>query len=534
MLILDTTSLDEKAENLSDSEIYWVYNALDCCVTYDVLNAIKPQLDEVSAETYRVSMASVAPVMEMMLEGLPVDESRRREVLKHYQDQLARLEKNFFRLCVEGLGLDPARTKRVGRPPCPISWSSPVDVQFLFYTVLGLPEKKKRKKGQDFATATSDRATLEGFRSYFHAEPFVNFILALRDAAKSIGFLRTSLDADMKMRCSFNVAGTDTGRLSSSFSDTGSGTNLQNITGKLKDIYVAEPGWSILDVDLEQGDSRGVGAIAWNWFVEEHGEAFAGSYLDACESGDLHTTVTRMAWADKAWGDDPSKWKKVAEEIAYRDKSYRDLAKALGHGSNYMGQPPTMASHAKLPVGVVVEFHKNYFGAFPCIPAWQQETLRQLDTTRTLITPFGRRRYFWDDPKATTTRNAAIAYSPQSTTGEFTNRGMIQLWHHRNRLSLPIRFLLQVHDSLVFSIRTSQAETLVPIILEKLKVILPLAKGREFSIPHGAKFGWNYGGYHPETNPYGLKKWTGSVDRTPPKRPGTFLSMLDTPLTQLK
>lgn len=533
MLIIDTSTLDERADNLTNSEIYWTYNGLDCCVTYDVLNVIKPQLDSVTGETYRVSMATLAPVLEMMLEGLLVNVARRDEVKAVYEKQLAQLERGFIRLCVEGLGLPADRTKRKGRPPIPVSWSSPIDVKFLLHTVLGIPEKKKRKKGQDEAKATSDRATLEGFRSYYHAEPFINFILALRDCAKAIGFLKTTLDPDQKMRCSFNVAGTDTGRLSSSFSDTGSGTNLQNITGKLKDIFWAEPGQVLLDVDLEQGDSRGVGAIAWNWFVESHGEAFAGAYLDACESGDLHTSVTRMAWTNLEWPEDQKQWKAVAEGIAYRDLSYRDLAKRLGHGSNYMGQPPTMAQHTKLPVSLVSEFQHAYFEAFPCIPTWQHQTLYLLETERCLTTPFGRRRYFWSDPKATPTQNAAIAYSPQSMTGEFTNRGAIQLWHHRNLHSLPIRFLLQVHDSLVFSLPFNQAETLVPLILQKLRVILPLAKGREFTIPHGAKLGWNYGAETPD-NPFGLRKWKGSDDRTPPKRPSSFHSLLRTPLSQLK
>lgn len=59
MLIIDTRELDEKADKLSDSEIYWVYNALDCCVTYDVLLQIEKQLDDVSRATYNTSMATI-------------------------------------------------------------------------------------------------------------------------------------------------------------------------------------------------------------------------------------------------------------------------------------------------------------------------------------------------------------------------------------------------------------------------------------------------------------------------------------------
>lgn len=816
MLEVDTTSLDGTFSSLSDVENYWVYNGLDCCLTKEVWDITSKQLDEVSNATYRHAMEMQAPLLEMMLEGLPVNIQRRDEILKHYEDQFNKLEVGWQRLCVEGLGLAPNRTKRNGRKPIAISIGSPKDVAFLFYTVLGIPEKKKRTKGATAASITTDRAALESFRNYYFAEPFVNFILAMRDCQKAIGFLRTRLDDDNKIRCSFNVAGTDTGRLSSSFSDMGTGTNLQNVSGRMKEIFWAEPGWMIVDIDLEQGDSRGVGAIAWNMFVESHGETWAGSYLDACESGDLHTTVCRMAWTNKEWGDDPAKWKAIAEEPAYRDLSFRDLAKKLGHGcltedhqvltrsgwvpisqqpeeimqwregeatftkvshwtakpytgvlhtfegnsisaqmthdhrvpykadqrtpwisvrpasagpqanmplgdswvggdevvpakliaafmcdghqetnwmafhfhkqrkrdrlialcmeygyeyvihgdkirvrgqlpkrpgafqfnwtakclrefvlelrhwdghvgktavalfskhvedlewyktfgrilgiggaiqkpttsgfgtmmwklqqnnrrwaagasvkhaqkpvenvmvycptvptgfffvqrggkifvtgnSNYLGQPPTMAQHTKLPVGLIVDFQHNYFGAFECVKAWQNETIRLVQTERKLISPWGRRRYFWNDPKAQSTLNAAIAYSPQNTTGEFTNRGMLQLFLERNRRKLPIRFLLQVHDSLVLMVRQNAINEMVPLILELLRVELPLKKGRTFTIPHGVKVGWNYGGMS-DKNPYGLAKWKGEEKRTPPPRGQSIDQLLNTAINRL-
>lgn len=538
MIVLDTTTLDERASSLSASELYWLYNALDVCVTFDVLNTLEAQADETALNTYRTSMATLAPVMEMMLEGLPVSLPQRDKTITLFEDQQRQLEDQFQRLCVEGLGLSPDRAKRKGRRPLAINPASPKDVQFLLHDVLKVPEKKRKRKGAKIATTITDRATLEGFRTYLHAEPFINHILALRDAGKDLGFLRTTLDPDHKIRCSLNVAGTNTGRLSSSFSDTGSGTNLQNVRGRLKDIFVADPGWLIMDVDLGQGDSRGVAAIAWNWFVESHGEAYAGTYLDACEGEDLHTAVSRMVWPDLPWGDDPAKWRSVAETPIYREHSYRFLAKGAGHGSNYGAQPQTVATQAHVSVGEAEDFQRAYFAAFPVIRDWQQETLRQLEETRQLTTLWGRRRYFWGDPQASDVRNAAIAYSPQSNTGEFINRGMLQLWHYRNRLDLPIRFLLQVHDSLVLMVKESEAETLVPKIMSKLKVVLPLARGREFTIPLDAKIGWNYGGYHPDRNPHGLvgidKHFT--LDRQPPRKVSGakhIRNLLTSPLNQL-
>lgn len=94
-------------------------------------------------------------------------------------------------------------------------------------------------------------------------------------------------------------------------------------------------------IDLEQAESRAVGAYCFTTLGED-------SYLTATECGDLHTLVCSMCWTDLPWPEEfnldavrkygtlppdlISAAKKVAKQPAYRDKSYRDLAKVLGHG----------------------------------------------------------------------------------------------------------------------------------------------------------------------------------------------------------
>lgn len=536
MIVIDTTTLDEDMDNLSDSELYWVYNGLDCCITLEVFEKLEAQLDATTRATYDTAMQLMAPVMEMMLEGLPVSHSARQSAIEHYQRELDDLELYWEELCVDGLGFPPGANKRKGKRSIAVNYSSPKQVLDLFKNVFGLTPKRKRNKATGEMGESVDRETLESFRNHYYAEPVVNLILAMRDRAKMLGFLRTPLDADMHIRCSFNVAGTDTGRLSSSFSDMGTGTNLQNVTGKAKEIFWAPEGWMFVDVDLGQGDSRGVGARCWNLFYESHGPEFAGSYLDACESGDLHTTVCRMAWQELSWGTDPKGWKDVAEGKAYRDLSYRDLAKKLGHGTNYLGQPNTMAMHTKLPVPLISDFQAAYFSAFPCIPAWHSWTKNELRTTGILTSLWGRRRVFWNDREKQSTLNAAIAYDPQNTTGEFTNRGMIQLWLYRNRHNLPIRFLLQVHDSLVFLVPAARVNELVPLILKQLRVTLPLVGGRDFSIPHDAKVGWNYGKVNQKKNenPFGLLEFRGEEKRSPPPSIRNLRDLFEVPVGSLR
>src|SRR5690606_3006866 len=174
---------------------------------------------------------------------------------------------------------------------------------------------------------------------------------------------------------------------------------------RLRAVFKADPGKVFVNVDLEQADARNVGARLYQIFYDEFGPEIAGRYLDACESGDLHTQVTRMVWPTLGWTGNLKEDKEIAEQPFYREHSYRDMSKKLGHGTNYFGTPPTMARHAKVEVYIIEAFQRKYFEAFPLIGnydkrldqrdwhSWVQQQLREVGSLTNL---FGRRRIFFD------------------------------------------------------------------------------------------------------------------------------------------
>ena len=501
--IIDTATLD--LSNYSSDETYWLYNGFDCCVTKEIFDNLYALTDETARGTYEFSKALQAPVLEMNLRGLLVNQRRKNKVIREMEAKVRQLEAQLDRLIVEG----------VGAAQC--NWRSPAQLKVLLYDIMRLPIQKKRNANGIFAP-TTDEGALEKLSQYFIAEPICNHLLTLRSLGKSLGFLRTNIDSDGRMRTQFNIAGTDTGRFASSITDFGTGTNLQNVTSALRSVFVADPGMKFANLDLEQGDSRNVGALCWNTLLDSHGEDYAGKYLDACESGDLHTLVCRMGNPQLAWGTDTDR--AVADAIAFKHLTYRDLAKKLGHGSNYLGTPPTMAKHARIPVPIAKQFQENYFAAFPCIPEWHKSVFWQLENLGFLETPFGDRRFFFDRPREASTRRVAVAHTPQSMTAKEINTGILNLWR-ANRVQL----LVQVHDSILFQFPEEQEDEIIPWALETLKTHLTLKRGRDFVVPTEAMTGWNWG-YGSPDNPDGLKKWKGSDPR---KREETSfkLSLLD-------
>lgn len=494
MKIIDSASLTPSSLlMMNETEKLWCYNGIDCCVTLEVRNVIKPQLDNASTHAYQFSKDLIGPILEMNMRGVAVDSRTREETVKSLEADLALLEKNLRKIIFGVFGIF-------------INWRSNDALKDIFYRRMMIPPMRNRN-AKGVYVETVDRDALEKLNVYFYARPIISHILALRDIGKKIGVLKTSIDPDGRMRTSYNIGGTTTFRLSSSLSDFGTGTNLQNIEQKLRRPFVADKGHKLAYIDLEQAESRAVGGYCWNIFHK-------GGYLDACESGDLHTSVCRMAWTNLPWSGDLKSDRSIAEGPFYRQHSFRHMAKVLGHGSNYRGKPPTMAVHTKLDAKIIQEFQSRYFNAFPEIPEWHIWTERQLIETGHLFTLTGHRRWFFGRRTDDTTLREAIAYGPQGTIGVLLNQGLLRLW----RMNI-CQILLQIHDALVIQYREDLEDVIVPQAIKALQNPIELAHGRTLLIPSEAKVGWNWAEQITDAtgtvigNPDGLRKYRGSDER---------------------
>ena len=523
--ILNNADITEVSQ-LDHNTREWVYNALDVCVTYEIRDELKPLLDNTTTGTYQFALGLQAPVLDMSMRGLLVDERNRKEVLDKFRKQILQLEDQLTRIVRDGIGVDlPMKVLNKKTGKWSAWWRSPVRLKNLFYDILELKPIKKRSKSTGRYEPVIDREALEKLSVYYIAEPLCAHILALRDLDKKRGFLETSIDDDGRMRCNFNIAGTNTGRLASSMSDFGTGGNLQNVDRDLRYTFVADPGYVFINLDGEQADARNVGAICWNLFVDRLGPEVAGAFLDACESGDLHTTVCRMAWTDLPWPDDRNQWRAIADQIAYRHDSYRQLAKKLGHGTNFYGQPPTMAKHTKVAQPMIESFQQRYFEAFPTIPMYHKWVREQLNEWGYITTLWGRRRSFFGRPQEDSTLREAIAYDPQSSTADEIDTGIMNLW--RGAKQFDIQMLVQVHDSILAQVPIDAASDAVVWMQKTMEAPLMLKHDRRFVVPIEAKVGFNWGDFDKTKNIDGLNKWKGKLPErvhpyTPRSAPSIF------------
>lgn len=477
MKIIPTHTHDPAA--LSPWERDQVYNGLDVCVTRDVLDATLPQLTPNTAATYAFSRDLQGPVLEMRLRGCLVDQVRRIEVIDEFFNKAEVIERQLNRIVFDGVGM------------AEFNWRSPKLLSALLYDELGLP--KPRGGG-------ADRAAREKLEAYPIAEQIIKHINILSDLGKKISALRTGVDPDSRIRTSYNIAATSTGRFSSSESEFGTGGNLQNIEESLRSIFIADPGMKFAKFDAKSGESFCVGAKIWNLFNDS-------TYLDAVESGDVHTAVARICWPNLGWTGDLRFDNDIAERPYYRHYSYRFMCKKLGHGSNYDGKPPTLAAQSKLPIEVVADFQPKYFAAFPKIRLWQSWTDSQLRATGQLTSLMGRDRHFFkrrNDPK---TLREAIAFDPQSSLADIVNSALLRIW----RQDIAI-LMFQDHDALTFMYPEKEEGRIVPLLQSQLVGAVELERGRVLRIPYDCKTGWNKSDWS-ETNQDGLRKYQGHDGR---------------------
>ena len=473
----------ENLEALEHQVRHWAYNALDSALTYEIRQVLSPDL--IAQNTYDFTRAMQGPALEMMLRGIKVDLALRSELINETKEKLAHCEAilETFAIAVWGRPLNPASPKQVAE---------------FFFTCMGLPATKKWNPRKGERTVSTDRASLEKLQNYIHARPIINTILTCKDLQKTLQVLQKGVDHDGRIRTSYNIVGTETGRWSASTNAFGTGDNLQNWTDRLRQILVADSGMKFAYIDLEQAESRAVAYISGD-----------EAYIQACESGDLHTTTAKMVWPH-------IKTRADADQIFYREFSYRDMSKRGGHGTNYYGTPITMASHLKVPTQVMEQFQQKYFMVFSGIPAWHNRVRRDLQTTGQITTAFGRRRQFLGRRTDDATLREAIAYDPQSTIGDLLNLGLLRVWQSRLVICMA-----QLHDAILIMYPEEQEDEVLPKVLALMTIPVQV-HGRTMVVPCEAAVGWNWRKWSKD-NPDGLKKWKEHDSRTRSRSPNTSL-----------
>ena len=419
----------------------WIYNCKDCCVTYEVDDNQQAAID-LWAETWPelrevhdFQQAMFWPVLQTMIDGLRTDNQSKGRL----SDELLEAIKTREAWVEEVLG-------------SPLNIKSPKQMQDVFYRLLAQKPVISRKTG----SPTTDDSALERIST---REPLLLPLCNTIRDLRSLGvfrstFLEAPVDYDQRMRCSFNIAGTETYRFSSSENAFGSGMNLQNIPKgdedsglpNVRKLFIPDENMTFFDIDLDSADLR---IVVWESDCREMKAMFA-------EGAKPYVEVAKEYYRDPT--------------IDKHHPSYK-LFKALCHGTNYLGTANGLAGRIGLLASEVERIQAWYYGKFPEIKTWQDDLCAQLRAHRYVQNVFGYRGWFFDRIEGTIF-NQAVAWIPQSTVGCLINRGYRNI--HANEREIQV--LLQVHDSLAGQFPSHLRDQSVRKILDHCSVPLPYAE----------------------------------------------------------
>jgi DNA polymerase-1 len=345
----------------------------------------------------------------------------------------------------------------------PFNINSTQQLAEVLFNKLQLPPVRKTK-----TSFSTDVGVLEALRN---AHPIIEKLLNYRQLIK---LKSTYVDAlpelihpkTKRVHTSFNQTVALTGRLSSS------DPNLQNIPIRteigrsIRKAFVAGDAHSnILSADYSQIELRVMAHISGD---EGLAEAFRNHE-------DIHAST-----AAKVFG----------VQRADVSREMRRKAKEVNFGIMYGIGPYGLASRLEIGQSEAKDIIARYFQRFPKVQQYINDTIALARRQEYVSTLLGRRRYFPDihSHNQNVRQNAerqAINMPIQGTAADMIKLAMIRIDSGLRSQKLSSLMLLQVHDELVFEVRSGEEETVKELVAREMQQALPLAVPVEVEIGIG-------------------------------------------------
>lgn len=481
------------------------YNAIDAAATIEIWNAIKGDIDlRGYRPAYDLTMSYFPALMAMQTRGIRVNAGAMEQTKIDITNKRLALQEELNQLC----GFE-------------LNCNSPKQCAQYFYVTKG----RATYYNKDGGVTTDDKALqrlargtakLPGLRE-------ARLVQDIRGLVKLYGtYLDIDFDTDGRLRCSYNPRGTKFGRLSSSATVFGTGTNLQNLPQEFKKFLVADPGYFLWEIDKRQAE----------WIVVAYLSGDANMITVIENEDDPHTHTAHLMFGVPK--DIIIKDAKLIGGLMDRDEirtrrqndehvspyvgklpssmSARQMGKKSNHGLNYDEGYNTFALLNEVEISEAKRTIELYHKIYPGIRNWHEHVRNQLSKDRTLTNTFGRRIRFLDAWGDTMFKSAYSAI-PQSSVGDCTNIGMRDIYAS-DLTSLTggtnLDILAQVHDSVLMQVPLSilADDHFITVVNRCYDMISPEMEynGRRFKIPTDSKIGMNWAGFHATGNPEGMQE----------------------------
>uniref|UniRef100_UPI0025DA8822 DNA polymerase n=1 Tax=uncultured Oscillibacter sp. TaxID=876091 RepID=UPI0025DA8822 len=298
--------------------------------------------------------------------------------------------------------------------------------------------------------------------------PIVGAVLEYRQYAKlkstyADGLLK-AMDPDGRVRTSFQMTVTATGRLSSTE------PNLQNIPtrtdlgSEIRRMFVPEAGCVLVDADYSQIELRLLAHISGD-------EGMQAAFRSG---GDFHAETAAKVFH-------------VSREDVTPEMRRR--AKAVNFGIVYGISAFSLSQDIGVSVAEAKDYMDAYFATFPGVRHYMDAVVEQAEQNGFVETLFHRRR---DLPELNSSNHNLRAFGQrvalnmpiQGTAADIMKLAMIAVWRRLRTEQPAARLVLQVHDELIVECPEQDAAAVAALLEEEMEHVAAL------SVPLTAEAHW--------------------------------------------
>lgn len=472
---------------IHDTDTHNTYCCKDSLVTYEIYEKHKKLLStrDEARQHFEFNMSLLPAVSYMELRGMRFDVEGSRAAAREIRSEISVLQSRIDVLNGE-----------------PLNINSPKQMQNCLYRRMGLEPQYKVERGKKTNKLTCDAVALLKLLTRHNSDIVYN-ILKTRALEGFEEQLLAPVDTDGRIRTTYNVVGTETGRLAGYGSNTGSGFNLQTVTKKARRYYIADPGMYMFQVDLSGADG---------WTVAAHSERLNDPFM--IEDYYAGVKPARVIAAMYQRGNDksiarrdPDSMKAIIASVEIPEWLYA-ACKAIQHGSSYGMGLNTMSNNILLrswkddgePVYVAPKacgvLQDLFFARYKGVVHYQGWIKLELQNKGKLPCASGHVRNFFGRLTDNATLGSAYAHEPQANTTYATNLALRNLVYDPENRDERGRYIIeplhQVHDAVIGQFPKDRLEWATAKLKTYFHNPMTIA-GKTLVIPYEGEYGSYWG-----------------------------------------
>ena len=376
---------------------------------------------------YEIELPLCEVLARMELEGFLVDRQALADFGESLSGSIALLERDIYDMAGETFNIN-----------------SPKQLGTVLFEKLMLPAPKKTKTG--YSTSAEVLEKLLG------KHPIIQSVLDYRQLAKlkstyADGLIKV-IGPDGRIRTSFQMTVTATGRLSSTE------PNLQNIPvrtelgAQIRKMFVPGPGNVLVDADYSQIELRLLAHVSRDKVMTE---GFA-------TGEDVHRITASQVF------DVP------LEQVTALQRS---RAKAVNFGIVYGIGAFSLAQDIHVSVAEAKAYMDSYLEKYSGVRDYMKAAVEKAKAEGYAVTEYGRRRYLPELKSSNFNlrsfgERVALNMPIQGTAADIMKIAMIRVSRRIRQEGLAAKLLLQVHDELIVECPEGEKERVAALLTEEM------------------------------------------------------------------